>query len=115
MRLPVSTPAGILIGILLRDRTLPSPAHSPQGSEIIEPNPWQLAHGLLVITCPKIDLATCCVSPLPLQISQVLGRELLAQPLPPHLLHATAVSTFNSRSHPKVASLKLTSTFINAS
>lgn len=34
-------------------------AHSPHGSEITEPNPWQLAHGRLVITCPRIERATC--------------------------------------------------------
>ena len=101
--------------MLFLERTRPSPAHSVQGSEITEPKPWQLAQGRLVITCPNIDRATCCVSPRPLQISQVRGRELLAQPLPPHLAQTTAVSTFRSRSHPKVASLRSTSTLINAS
>ena len=67
------------------------------------------------MTWPRIERATCCVSPRPLQIAQVLGLLLFAHPVPLHLVQATAVSIFKSRSQPKVASIKSTSTLINAS
>ena len=96
-------------------RTRPSPAHSRHGSEITEPYPWQLAHGRLVITCPRNERVTCCVSPRPLQISHRLGALPSRQPEPSHLLHRTALSTLISRSVPKHAWCKSTSMRISAS
>ena len=79
------------------------------------PYPWHAAHGRLVITCPIIERVTCCVSPRPLQIPQVLGFEPVAHPEPEHFSHVAAVSKFNSRSVPKHASAKSRSTRISAS
>ncbi len=85
MRVPVSTPGGILISKVRRVRTRPSPAHSAQGCLITVPKPRHVVQGRAVMTWPRNERWTCWISPRPLQVSQVTGCVPGAVPSPWHV------------------------------
>ena len=102
--MPSSTPAGTLTVSVRRARTRPSPEHSPQGCSMIDPSPEQRGQVRVVMTWPRKDRCTCCTSPRPRQVSQVIGYVPEAVPAPVHVPHTTAVSSVSSRSAPNAVS-----------
>jgi hypothetical protein len=87
MRSPVSTPAGTVTASVFSWRTRPWPKQVSQGLLMILPRPLQRGQGCWIV---KMD---CCTRtwPCPLQVSQVLGVEPLAAPVPPQVLHSASV------------------------
>ncbi len=115
IRVPLSTPAGILTVSVLRERTRPSPAHSGHGFGTMVPKPWHCGHGLDVMTWPRKDRVTCETSPRPRHMSQVCAEVPGAAPSPLQVLQTTAVSTWMSLVVPKAASSSSISSRIMAS
>src|SRR5690606_16329260 len=95
MRVPESTPAGILMVSDRRVRTLPSPEHSPHGRGLTVPYPWHCGHGRVVITWPRNDRCTWLTSPWPPHVGQVVSDDPGAVPSPLHAMQTIAVSTCN--------------------
>ena len=116
MRVPVSTPGGILTVSARRVRTRPSPAHSAQGCGITVPKPWQAGHGREVMTWPRkragdlLDLAAA-----PADVAGAAATVPGAVPAPGQVAQTTAVSTWISRVAPKAASARSMSSRIKAS
>ena len=82
MRVPLSTPAGILTVSVRRERIRPSPAHSGHGVGTTVPKPWHCGHGREVMTWPRKDRVTCETSPRPRHMSQVCAEVPGAAPSP---------------------------------
>ena len=82
---------------------------------MISPYPRQALHGRSVRISPRNERCTCCTSPRPWQVSQVIGRDPSAAPLPWQTVHSTAVSTLSSRVTPNAASASSISSRTRAS
>lgn len=115
MRVPLSTPAGILTVSVRRERMRPSPAHSWHGVGTTVPKPWHCGQGREVMTWPRNERVTCETSPRPRHMSQVCAEVPGAAPSPLHVVQTTAVSTWMSLVVPKAASFSSTSSRIMAS
>lgn len=115
MRVPLSTPAGILTVRVRRDRTRPSPAHSGHGVGTTVPKPWHCGQGREVMTWPRKDRVTWDTSPRPRHMSQVCAAVPGAAPSPLQVPQVTAVSTWMSLVVPKAASSRSISSRIIAS
>src|SRR5436190_1528410 len=90
MRVPSSTPAGILIDSVRSRVTLPAPPQAEQGSEITWPRPWQLGQVRSTVKKPWLDLT----APIPPQVGHVLG---CVPALPPAPLQASQVTDAGTR------------------
>ena len=100
MRVPSSTPAGILTCRVFSRRTRPLPEQVRQGFSITRPAPWQLVQVRSTVKKP------CCarMRPRPWQVWQVTGLEPGAAPMPLQSSHDTEVGTRMRASDPAKAS-----------
>src|SRR3990172_9095804 len=89
MRVPSSTPAGMLTERVRSLATRPFPEQVEQGSDMIWPRPWQAGQVRSTVKKPDDDLT----APVPPQVGQALGIEPGLAPLPEQLSQACAVGT----------------------
>src|SRR5262245_39974627 len=89
MRVPSSTPAGMLTDSVRSLTTRPEPVHAPQGSLMISPRPWQEGQVRSMVKKPW-DARTL---PAPEQVGQVEGWVPVLAPLPEQASHVTVVGT----------------------
>jgi hypothetical protein len=78
MRVPVSTPAGMLTLSVRSLRTRPAPAQEPQGFLMIWPRPEQVGQVRSTVKKP------CCARtlPMPAQVGQLTGSAPPSAPVP---------------------------------
>lgn len=115
IRVPLSTPAGILTVSVRRERMRPSPHGTWHGVGTTVPKPWHWGQGREVMTWPRNDRVTCDTSPRPRHMSHVCAEVPGAAPSPEQVVQTTAVSTWISLVVPKAASLRSISRRIMAS
>src|SRR5277367_733925 len=87
MRVPSSTPAGMLTDKVRSRVTRPEPEHDAQGLSIDWPRPWQLGQVRSSVKKPWAWRTLPC----PPHIAQALGLEPGLAPLPEHASQVTEV------------------------
>src|SRR5262245_20384847 len=105
MRVPSSTPAGMLTDSVRSRVSRPWPAQLPHGSEMPCPLPWQVGQVRSTVKKPWDALT----APAPPQVAQVLGCEPGLAPVPLHTSQAVAVGTRICAVLPEKASVRLIS------
>src|SRR5687767_2656534 len=87
MRVPSSTPGGMLTDNVRSRVTRPEPEHEGHGSSITWPCPWHAGHVRSSVKKP----CAWRMRPAPLQWAHVLGRDPAFAPVPEHASHETEV------------------------
>ena len=100
MRVPVSTPGGMLTDSERSFCTRPAPAQTLQGFLMIWPSPEQVGQVRSTVKKP------CCARtlPMPEQVGQVAGSAPASLPVPLQVSHGTAVGTLMLFCSPEYAS-----------
>src|SRR5262245_44994050 len=105
MRVPSSTPAGILTESARSRVTRPDPEQVGQGLSITWPRPWQLTHVRSSVKKPW----AWRILPCPPQVGQALGFVPALAPEPEHGSQVTDVGMRTCATFPKYASCRLIS------
>ena len=105
MRVPSSTPAGMLTESVRSLVTRPWPEQALQGSEITWPRPWQVGQVRSTVKKPDCERT----APWPPQVEQVLGDVPGLAPVPLHTSHDTEEGTRICAFLPVKASVRLIS------
>ncbi len=105
MRVPSSTPAGMLTCSVLSLRTRPAPPQVQQGSLITRPMPWQVGQVRSMVKKP----CWARTLPAPWQVEQATGWAPPAPPVPLQLSHGAEVGTVMVAVLPLKASSRLIS------
>src|SRR5690554_1307964 len=105
-RLPVSTPAGILIFFRTVLSTRPWPRQLGHGSVTTVPVPLQWGHALTCIILPSRVFCITLIWPLPWQLEHWLRDVPALAPVPLHSSQAVRTRTEISLSVPNTASSK---------
>src|SRR5689334_6078052 len=105
MRVPSSTPAGILTDSVRSRVTRPPPPHTLQGSSMTWPRPWQVGQVRSSVKNP----CACLILPAPAQVEQGLGLVPALAPLPEHASQVTDVGMRICADLPANASSRLIS------
>src|SRR5260370_11495714 len=87
MRVPSSTPGGMLTESARSRVTRPEPEHAAQGLSITWPRPWQLTQVRSRVKNPW----ECRTRPAPPQVGQAFGRVPVLAPEPEQLSQVTDV------------------------
>src|SRR3954447_8278249 len=100
IRVPSSTPAGMLTDKLRSRLTRPAPLQAEQGLSMVSPRPWQVGQVRSMAKKP------CCARtrPWPPQVAQVFGFDLGLAPVPEQASQVTEVGTFRLAVLPENAS-----------
>src|SRR5215470_16385299 len=102
MRVPSSTPAGMLTDSERSLRTRPAPPQLRHGFSMIRPAPWQATQVRSMVKKPWLALTL----PLPWHDGQLIELEPFSPPLPWQLSHLTELGTRMVACLPEKASLR---------
>src|SRR5690349_825804 len=100
MRVPSSTPAGMLTESVRSRVTRPAPPQDAQGSSITSPRPWQFGQ----VRSMEKNPCVARTLPAPPQVGQVLGLEPDFAPEPEQASQVMEVGIFSSAVVPWKAS-----------
>ncbi len=89
MRVPSSTPAGMVTESVRSRVTRPAPLQDGQGVSMVSPRPWQEGHVRSMVKKPWLARTL----PTPPQVRQVLGEVPALAPAPEQASHVTLVGT----------------------
>ena len=89
MRVPSSTPGGMLIDSVRSRVTRPEPAHDAQGFSITWPRPWQIGQVRSSVKKPWVWR----MLPWPLQVAQAFGLVPALAPVPEQTSQVTEVGS----------------------
>ena len=89
MRVPSSTPAGMLTESVRSLVTRPEPRQAWQGSSIVSPRPWQVGQVRSMVKKPWLARTL----PWPPQVGHVVGLVPALAPVPEHVSQETLVGT----------------------
>src|SRR4029079_15667084 len=105
MRVPSSTPAGMLTDSVRSFWTRPEPEQSLHGSSIVSPRPWQAGHVRAIVKKPWLARTF----PTPPHVAQMWALVPGLAPEPAHVSHLTLAGTRICAVLPEKASVSVIS------